>query len=62
MQLRLQEREGGVTWSAKPKATSFAQRRRALMEATAHRIEPGRVIGEAFATYRSHVGPLLGGR
>lgn len=31
------------------------------MEATAHRIEPGRVIGEAFETYRSHAGPLLGG-
>ena len=31
------------------------------MEPTAHRIEPGRVIGEAFETYRSHAGPLLGG-
>ena len=31
------------------------------MEATADRIEPGRVIGEAFETYRSHAGALLGG-
>ena len=31
------------------------------MEATANRIEPGRVIGEAFQTYRDHVGALLGG-
>jgi hypothetical protein len=31
------------------------------MEATANRIEPGRVIGEAFETYQSQVGPLLGG-
>jgi hypothetical protein len=31
------------------------------MEATANRIEPGRVIGEAFETYRSHAGALLGG-
>jgi hypothetical protein len=31
------------------------------MEATATRIEPGRVIGEAFETYRSQAGPLLGG-
>jgi hypothetical protein len=32
-----------------------------LMEATANRIEPGRVIGEAFETYRDHAGALLGG-
>jgi Uncharacterised protein family (UPF0259) len=31
------------------------------MEATTRRIEPGRVIGEAFETYRNHAGPLLGG-
>jgi hypothetical protein len=31
------------------------------MEATGHRIEPGRVIGEAFETYQSQAGPLLGG-
>jgi hypothetical protein len=31
------------------------------MEATANRIEPGRVIGEAFETYRDHAGALLGG-
>ena len=31
------------------------------MEATANRIEPGRVIGEAFQTYRNHAGALLGG-
>jgi hypothetical protein len=31
------------------------------MEASAIRIEPGRVIGEAFETYRAHAGPLLGG-
>jgi Uncharacterised protein family (UPF0259) len=31
------------------------------MEATANRIEPGRVISEAFETYRSHAGALLGG-
>jgi hypothetical protein len=31
------------------------------MEATGNRIEAGRVIGEAFETYQSHVGPLLGG-
>jgi hypothetical protein len=31
------------------------------MEATASRIEPGRVIGEAFQTYRDHAGALLGG-
>ena len=31
------------------------------MEATANRIEPGRVIGEAFQTYRDHAGALLGG-
>jgi Uncharacterised protein family (UPF0259) len=31
------------------------------MEATARRIEPGRVIGEAFDTYRNHAGALLGG-
>jgi hypothetical protein len=29
------------------------------MEATTNRIEPGRVIGEAFETYRSHAAPLL---
>ena len=31
------------------------------MEATRNRIEPGRVIGEAFETYQSQAGPLLGG-
>src|SRR5689334_8933400 len=31
------------------------------MEATTRRIDPGRVIGEAFETYREHAGPLLGG-
>jgi hypothetical protein len=31
------------------------------MEASANRIDPGRVIGEAFRTYQSHAGPLLGG-
>src|SRR5829696_9234296 len=32
------------------------------MEATTTRnIEPGRVIGEAFETYRDHAAPLLGG-
>ncbi len=31
------------------------------MEATANQIEPGRVIGEAFQTYRDHAGALLGG-
>jgi hypothetical protein len=31
------------------------------MEATGNRIEPGRVIGEAFETYQNQVGPLLGG-
>lgn len=31
------------------------------MEATASQIEPGRVIGEAFQTYRDHAGALLGG-
>ncbi|HEY6654178.1 MAG TPA: hypothetical protein VI028_08630, partial [Solirubrobacterales bacterium] len=31
------------------------------MEGTANRIEPGRVIGEAFQTYRDHAGALLGG-
>ena len=31
------------------------------MEASTSRIEPGRVIGEAFETYRSQAGPLLGG-
>jgi len=31
------------------------------MEATGNRIEPGRVIGEAFETYQSQAGPLLGG-
>jgi Uncharacterised protein family (UPF0259) len=31
------------------------------MEATPNRIEPGRVIGEAFQTYRDHAGALLGG-
>jgi hypothetical protein len=31
------------------------------MEASASRIEPGRVIGEAFETYQSQAGPILGG-
>jgi len=31
------------------------------MEASTNRIEPGRVIGEAFEIYRSHAAPLLGG-
>jgi hypothetical protein len=31
------------------------------MEASAHRIEPGRVIGEAFSTYQKQVSALLGG-
>jgi hypothetical protein len=31
------------------------------MEASANRVEPGRVISEAFETYRNHAGPLLGG-
>jgi hypothetical protein len=31
------------------------------MEASTRRIDPGRVIGEAFETYREHAGPLLGG-
>ena len=31
------------------------------MEATANRIEPSRIIGEAFQTYRDHAGALLGG-
>jgi hypothetical protein len=31
------------------------------MEASTSRIEPGRVISEAFAIYREHAGPLLGG-
>jgi hypothetical protein len=31
------------------------------MEASASRIEPGRVISEAFETYSKYVGPLLGG-
>lgn len=31
------------------------------MEASTRSIEPGRVIGEAFETYRSHAGALLGG-
>ena len=31
------------------------------MEASAHRIEPGKVIGEAFETYSGHAGALLGG-
>jgi hypothetical protein len=31
------------------------------MEASANRVEPGRVIGEAFETYQGHAGPLLGG-
>jgi hypothetical protein len=31
------------------------------MEASARTIEPGRVIGESFETYRSHAGALLGG-
>jgi hypothetical protein len=35
--------------------------RGAAMEASASRIEPGRVIGEAFRTYQHHAGPLLGG-
>jgi len=30
------------------------------MEATTHRIEAGRVIGEAYETYKGHIGPLLG--
>jgi len=30
------------------------------MEATERRIEPGRVIGEAFTTYQTHASPLLG--
>jgi len=31
------------------------------MEASAHRVEPGRVISEAFETYQSQAGALLGG-
>jgi hypothetical protein len=31
------------------------------MEASTRQVEPGRVIGEAFETYQSQVGPLLGG-
>ena len=31
------------------------------MEASGTRIEPSRVIGEAFETYRNHAGALLGG-
>jgi hypothetical protein len=31
------------------------------MEASANRIEPGRIISEAFSTYQNHAGPLLGG-
>ena len=31
------------------------------MEASTRTIEPGRVIGEAFETYRGHAGALLGG-
>jgi hypothetical protein len=31
------------------------------MEASTRTIEPGRVIGEAFETYRAHAAPLLGG-
>jgi hypothetical protein len=31
------------------------------MEASANRIDPGRVIGEAFRTYQSQAAPLLGG-
>ena len=31
------------------------------MEASANRVEPGRVISEAFDTYRDHAAPLLGG-
>jgi hypothetical protein len=31
------------------------------MEASTRTVEPGRVIGEAFETYRSHAAPLLGG-
>src|SRR5262245_9998973 len=43
-------------------AVSVSHKRRATMEATsANRIEPGRVIREAFETYREHAGPLLGG-
>src|SRR6187549_2580647 len=42
-------------------APTNAPRRRKLMEATGNRIEPGRVIGEAFETYQNQVTPLLGG-
>jgi len=31
------------------------------MEASGNRIEAGRVIGQAFSTYQSYLGPLLGG-
>ena len=31
------------------------------METSANRIEAGRVIGEAFDTYRAYAGVLLGG-
>ena len=31
------------------------------MEASTRTVEPGRVIGEAFETYRNHAGALLGG-
>jgi hypothetical protein len=31
------------------------------MEASTNRIEPGRIIGEAFDTYRAHAAALLGG-
>jgi hypothetical protein len=31
------------------------------MEASTRQVEPGRVIGEAFETYQSQAGPLLGG-
>src|SRR5690242_14386275 len=36
-------------------------RRRRDMEASGRRIEVGRVIGEAFETYRNQAGVLLGG-
>ena len=48
--------------AAKPRSASrFTNGGGATMEATGNRIEPGRVIGEAFETYRNQVGPLLGG-
>jgi hypothetical protein len=31
------------------------------MEASANRIEPGRIISEAFSTYQNHASPVLGG-